>query len=138
MAALTALLRLVALIAVAGALAAPARASLGDDLPALSAARPGTPPGAAPQADASLLLVPDLTNRRVMAFDPVTGNLVEANFIPADPATRSIPVIALTAHAMAGDREKALAAGCDDFDTKPVERPRLLGQIEALVPGGQK
>ena len=56
--------------------------------------------------------------------------------IKADPATRSIPVIALTANAMPGDREKALAAGCDDFDTKPVELPRLLGKIRALAPEG--
>ena len=53
--------------------------------------------------------------------------------IKADPATRSIPVIGITAHAMAGDREKALAAGCDDFDTKPIELDRLLGKIEALL-----
>jgi CheY-like chemotaxis protein len=56
--------------------------------------------------------------------------------IKADPAMRSIPVIALTANAMPGDREKALAAGCDDFDTKPVELPRLLGKIRALAPEG--
>ena len=50
--------------------------------------------------------------------------------LKADPATRDIPLIALTAHAMAGDREKALASGCDDFDTKPVEFDRLLAKIE--------
>ena len=54
--------------------------------------------------------------------------------LKADPATRHIPVIALTANAMTGDREKAIAAGCDDFDTKPVEMPRLLEKIAALKP----
>ncbi len=54
--------------------------------------------------------------------------------LKADPATKRIPVIALTANAMAGDREKAIAAGCDDFDTKPVDMPRLLEKIEALKP----
>jgi two-component system cell cycle response regulator DivK len=52
--------------------------------------------------------------------------------IKTDPSTKSIPVIALTANAMSSDREKAIAAGCDDFDTKPVDMPRLLGKIEAL------
>lgn len=53
--------------------------------------------------------------------------------LKAAPETRSIPVIALSAHAMRGDREMALDAGCDDYDTKPVELPRLLGKIEALL-----
>jgi CheY-like chemotaxis protein len=58
--------------------------------------------------------------------------------LKADPMTREIPIIALSAHAMAGDREKALATGCDDFDTKPVEFDRLLTKIEhALVLKGR-
>ncbi|WAC26054.1 response regulator [Ancylobacter sp. SL191] len=64
---------------------------------------------------------------------PVLDGWEATRRVKADPATRAIPVIALTAHAMAQDREQALAAGCDDFDTKPVELPRLMGKINALL-----
>ena len=67
---------------------------------------------------------------------PVLDGWEATRRLKAATETKHIPVIALTANAMAGDREKALAAGCDDFDTKPVELPRLLGKIQALVPGG--
>jgi len=65
---------------------------------------------------------------------PVVDGWEATRRIKAQPETRHIPVIALTAHAMTGDREKALAAGCDDFDTKPVEMPRLLEKVRALLP----
>jgi two-component system, cell cycle response regulator DivK len=64
---------------------------------------------------------------------PVVDGWDATRRIKAAPATRAIPVIALTAHAMSGDREKAVEAGCDDFDTKPVDLARLLGKIEALL-----
>ena len=64
---------------------------------------------------------------------PVLDGWEATRRVKADPATKAIPVIALTAHAMAEDREKALAAGCDDFDTKPVELPRLLGENQGAA-----
>ena len=67
---------------------------------------------------------------------PVVDGWEAARRIKAAPETRHIPIIALTAHAMSGDEDKALAAGCDDFDTKPIELKRLLGKMSALVPAG--
>ena len=64
---------------------------------------------------------------------PVVDGWEATRRLKAAAETRAIPVIALSAHAMPGDREKAIAAGCDDFDTKPVELPRLLGKIEGLL-----
>jgi two-component system cell cycle response regulator DivK len=65
---------------------------------------------------------------------PVLDGWEATRRIKAAPETWHIPVIALTAHAMSGDRETALAAGCDDFDTKPINLPRLLDKIRALLP----
>jgi CheY-like chemotaxis protein len=59
------------------------------------------------------------------------------DIILMDDATRSVPVIGLTAHAMAGDREKAIEAGCDDYDTKPVEFERLIGKMKRLLGAGK-
>ena len=64
---------------------------------------------------------------------PVLNGWEAARQLKAAIETRSIPIIALTAHAMLGDREKAIEAGCDDFDTKPIELPRLLDKINALL-----
>jgi len=64
---------------------------------------------------------------------PVIDGWEATRQVKAAPATRAIPVIALTAHAMAGDREKAIQAGCDDYDTKPIDLPRLLEKISSLL-----
>jgi CheY-like chemotaxis protein len=65
---------------------------------------------------------------------PVINGWEATRQLKARPDTRHIPIIVITAHAMEGDRESALATGCDDFDTKPVQFPRLLGKIQSLLP----
>ncbi len=67
---------------------------------------------------------------------PVVDGWTAAGLIKADPATAHVPIVALTAHAMSGDREKTIAAGCDDYHPKPIDFARLLAQIEQL--GGAK
>ncbi len=64
---------------------------------------------------------------------PVLDGWEVTRQLKAVPETRAIPIIALTAHAMSGDRDRALEAGCDDYDTKPVELPRLVEKIQALL-----
>lgn len=64
---------------------------------------------------------------------PVLSGWEAASELKADDKTKAIPVLALTAHSMSGDRERALAAGCDDFDTKPIDLPRLLEKIDKLL-----
>lgn len=78
------------------------------------------------RSEAPALILMDLTL-------PVVDGWEATRRLKAASETRDIPVIALTAHAMSDDREKALAAGCDDFDTKPVDFKRLLGKIQALL-----
>jgi len=65
---------------------------------------------------------------------PVLDGWESTRRLKQQPETQRIPVLALTAHAMAGERDKALAAGCNDYDTKPVDFARLLGKIESLLP----
>ena len=82
-------------------------------------------------ADMAMSELPDLILMDMSL--PVIDGWEATRRIKANDATRRIPVIALTAHAMAGDREKAMEAGCEDYDTKPVEISRLLGKIAALL-----
>ena len=67
---------------------------------------------------------------------PVLDGYEATRRLKGEAKTTAIPIIGLSAHAMVGDREKALAAGCDDYDTKPVELPRLLGKVEAFLSPG--
>ena len=81
------------------------------------------------RAEAPALILMDLSL-------PVMDGWEASRRLKADAETRAIPIIALSAHALEGERDRALAAGCDDFDTKPVEFPRLLGKIEAALAKG--
>ena len=69
---------------------------------------------------------------------PVIDGWEATRRVKADNATRSVPVIGLTAHAMSGDRERAIEAGCDDYDTKPVELDRLISKIERLLSAAKR
>ena len=64
---------------------------------------------------------------------PVLDGYQATRLLKADVATRGVPIVGLSAHAMIGDREKALEAGCDEYDTKPIELPRLLSKVEAFL-----
>ncbi len=85
---------------------------------------------------ASLAEAPDLILMDMSL--PVLDGWEATRRVKADPQTAHIPIIALTAHAMAGDREKTIEVGCNDYDTKPVELPRLLQKIAALIGGGEE
>ncbi len=78
------------------------------------------------RADAPDLILMDMSL-------PVMSGWEATSALKGDDLTRAIPVLALTAHSMSGDRERAIAAGCDDFDTKPIDLPRLLEKINSLL-----
>ena len=80
-------------------------------------------------------------NPEVILMDmslPVIDGWEATRILKSSEYTRAIPIIALTAHAMASDRERAMEAGCDDYDTKPIEFQRLLGKIDAMIANGVK
>jgi two-component system cell cycle response regulator DivK len=83
------------------------------------------------QAEAPALILMDVSL-------PGIDGLEATRRLKAAPETRHIPIVALTAHTMASDRDNALAVGCDDFDTKPIELPRLLEKIETLLSQGHR
>jgi two-component system, cell cycle response regulator DivK len=83
------------------------------------------------QADAPGLILMDVSLPGIDGWEATRR-------LRAAPQTRHIPIVALTAYTTSGDREKALAAGCDDFDTKPIDLPRLLGKIETLLKKGHR
>ena len=85
-------------------------------------------------ADMAMSQLPDLILMDMSL--PVIDGWEATRRLKAMPETRHIPIIALTAHAMTGERERALQAGCDDFDTKPVDMARLLGKIRTFEPSG--
>lgn len=93
----------------------------------VSVAKDGREAVAMAQAEKPALILMDLDL-------PVMDGWEATRQLKALPEMQDIPVIALTSHAMAGDREKALAAGCDDYDTKPIDLGRLLGKMAALLP----
>jgi two-component system cell cycle response regulator DivK len=92
----------------------------------VSIASDGSEALTAARADRPDLILMDMSLPIISGWEATTA-------LKQDPDTKAIPVIALTAHAMSGDREKAIEAGCDEFETKPVELPRLLEKMRALL-----